>query len=341
MRISEKRASELTKLSRVTIQRFRDIPGGTKLLCPIIEEKDGLYGKVTYYYYDEVEMEKLWLIRLFKSLGKSKNEIIDEMTNGNFNKKIFLENTINELSTLIEVAKNYLNTDIGYEVLAINNSCDEFDFDDINEIVNSTSKILNEIITSFMNDQKYHDTIDPNQTLIRFYDDIFTFIEENVLPQDKLVQGCIESFLLNYFDYQYYLESFLNLILYTIKKMSEENSKYVEMHYFLTKAFLKYEKTKYKNDNLIILDIDNTWENMLKYAKDNSDAIQDEVEKYVLSMYYLYMKSWPLTLDSLTELCKWLNNSEYNSKSNQDILKIISDEIKLFIQTKKEELYNE
>ena len=65
MRISEKRASELTKLSRATIQRFRDIPGGTKLLCPIIEEKDGLYGKVTYYYYDEVEMEKLWLIRLF------------------------------------------------------------------------------------------------------------------------------------------------------------------------------------------------------------------------------------------------------------------------------------
>lgn len=336
MKISEKKASELTGLPRSTIQRFRDIPGEIKILNPKKEEKTGLFETVTFYYYDEVEMEKLWLIKLFKSLGKTKTEIIKEMTNSNFDKKKFLENTIKELTELIKVAEGYLNTGIGYEVLDIM-GCDEMSYKEVN--------LLNNISNDFfiMNKEKienldYEFSEEFGNLIVKIYE----LFEKKVKYNSDEIQNAITQFKKIYFDDKYKSNGILLLFLhqYSLDESIEEND--INVIQYFEKA-LKYNERKYESDNLMELDISQFDQKFYKLAyeqfKSNSKEIQEEIHNLALYYYYLYFKSWKFTFDFLSLMSEWYDKDEikqkYDNGNEKGIYHFLSVAIKTYINLNK------
>ena len=342
MKISEKKASELTKLPRSTIQRFRDIPGKIKILNPEKVEKDGLFEKVTYYYYDEVEMEKLWLIRLFKSLGKSKSEIIKQMTNPKFNKRKFLEETIDELLTLINVAKGYMNTGIGYETLSSFGIDEEASIDVINEYIN-IGNIISQKADELIEMKEY----EPSTEWEKLFDDLYDLFNDNAIHSDQIVQDRLEKFTNEYFDNTYYSNNILQSIGVFFKKgieMDEEfDEELLHLSDFIINAINYYNDNRIHKNEKIKLDISVSFNNFEKLAYSKyttaSSEILREVENIALNIYYTFYKNWEFTIDMLNVLSEWYDSEEtrmkYDNGLEKGIFHFTSVAFKNYILKKK------
>lgn len=336
MKISEKKASELTGLPRSTIQRFRDIPGDIKILNPKKEEKTGLFETVTFYYYDEAEMEKLWLIKLFKSLGKTKTEIIKEMTNPDFNKKEFLENTIKELTELIDVAKGYLNLGIGYVLLDIM-GYDELSYEEVN--------LLNTMLQDFYikNEKKFEDLdYEISEEFENLFNKIFEYFENNVKYNSESVQNEITKFKKIYFDGKYKSnEIFVSLLHQLSLDESMEESDIKVIKYF--EKVLTYNEKKYESDDLIKLSHSKITQNIYDLAyqqyKSNSKEIQAEIKKFALYIYYQNFKSWDFTFNYLSIFSDWCDSDEtkkkYDNGKEKGFCHFLSVSIKTYINLNK------
>ena len=345
MRISEKKASELIKLPRSTIQRFRDIPGKKKILFPEKVEKDSFFEKVTYYYYDEVEMEKLWLIKLFKSLGKSKSEIIKEMSNPNFNKKAFLEKTIDELTALIEVAKGYLNTGIGYETLNVFGLSENTSYAEINELIN-ISNVIDRNAEELMPNKEYDFSIE-YEGLVEKMHDIF---DNNVKYDSDEAYLLVKDFTNKYFDSKFYSKDILYALVLFVKKglenVEDMDEETLQLFDYILNSFNNFIEKNKDQDNLIILDINKTFEQFerLAYKKftTHSVEIQKEVESIAVNLYYMYYKSWDFTLDLMGLISEWYDSEEarnkYDNGQERGMFHFISVAFKAFINKKRGEL---
>lgn len=343
MFVSESKASKMTGLARSTIERFREeiiyIDGvETNLLNPT--------RCSNIYYYDEIDMEKLWIIKMFKSLGKNREEIVKEMSNPNFNKREFLSNTVNELSELINIAKAYMETGLSYEVLSLV-GLEETSCDQINDILSIVFKMMNEL-TNQLIESSYEEHFENNSFIEDLFENLIEYCLEEVSPYNIKVQKTINEFCISLFDNKYYSKQILKTIVYLFVRTFEEekDSDLEDLIDYFEKSFNYFIDNFIPNKDIINLDevtVSDKYEELAYQGKQaGSVEIQNEIEKIALYLYFSSFKNWKLTLDVLREISKLLDSDElinkYDNGNKKGILHFTSVAIKVFLNSKSKQL---
>ena len=283
MKYSETKASQLTGLSRATIQRYRDSVGkeNRKVIDPMYEQKDGL----KYCYFNEIEMEKLWMIKIFQSLGKTREEIVGIMTDTKINMLKHLSIAIEELDKLLTIAKQYVNTGISHrvikEVLYENKDVSYEQLDDILKLISSEmceeEKILERKIIN-------------NDRIERLFNTIIECYDNHIPFTDSKIQNSIRHIMRELCPCKYYslemLSGFLIAILGQIH-IDDNNAKICRYLY----DAIEYYKNNTKELNQEYC-VDNVFNNVANYYvnghKSDSKIVFDEILKYAIYLNSLY-----------------------------------------------------
>lgn len=346
MKISESKAAELTGLSRITIQRFRSEYYKSKtnesILCP---KKEGYF-----YFYDEKDMEILWIIKMLKSLGKSNDEIVNELSNPNWNKKAVLENTISELTKLVNIAKSYLDTGFGYEILDAICYENYPNYNEINQILNCISKVASYKMETVMDEISIEELSGGLELISDLFDNMCSFSFSDIDPSDDMVQCYLDEFRKNYFDNKFYSKSLMRLIGLMLKKgyeMDVETDPDFETTIdFLKKSIDVYTSNYFISQDLIDIDdlLDKNQFEILAYSKKsaNSVEIQKEIENIAMYYYYMCFKDWNFTLELINRISDWFDKKEIRKKFDhgfeKGIFHFTSVALKYFSESKREKL---
>ena len=276
MKYSETKASQLTGLSRATIQRYRDSVGkeNRKVIDPMYEQKDGL----KYCYFNEIEMEKLWMIKIFQSLGKTREEIVGIMTDTKINMLKHLSIAIEELDKLLTIAKQYVNTGISHrvikEVLYENKDVSYEQLDDILKLISSEmceeEKILERKIIN-------------NDRIERLFNTIIECYDNHIPFTDSKIQNSIRHIMRELCPCKYYslemLSGFLIAILGQIH-IDDNNAKICRYLY----DAIEYYKNNTKELNQEYC-VDNVFNNVANYYvnghKSDSKIVFDEILGFI------------------------------------------------------------
>ena len=343
MKISEQKAAELTGLSRATIQRFRGLLSDSKgNKVKILNPK--MSGNICYY--DEVEMEKLWLIKMMKSLGKSRDEIIKSMSDPNFEKKEFLNSTIEELEKMIEVAKSYINTGIGYEVMDTFGVVEDTNFSEMNKLI----LIMNDFKEYLLlqgEEIEYEDMDDNNYFTLLYDESVEQIFNKDKDPIGKEIQDYLKKFFTSYFDNKYYVIEIAGYISIIFDALIQDEELEIDREYgaYIQKAiqffFENFDSTGYE-----VLKLADLLEKVEKMGYDkkttNCAEVQLEIDKVYLCYYYLY-KSHIAAKEFMKYFIDFINSEgvieKYDNGNKRGILWFIGRSIEINMQ--KREVENE
>ena len=341
MKISEQKAAELTGLSRATIQRFRGLLSDSKgNKVKILNPK--MSGNVCYY--DEVEMEKLWLIKMMKSLGKSREEIIKSMLDPNFEKKEFLSSTIQELEKIIEVAKSYINTGIGYEVMNTFGIAEDTDFEEMNKLILFIDD-FKEYLLSQGEEIEYEDMDDNNYFTLLYDESVEQIFNKDKDPIGKEIQDYLKKFFTSYFDNKYYVFEIAGYINLIFDPLIQDEELEIDREYgaYIQKSiqffFENFDSTGYEVLKLVDL-LGNVEKMGYDKKTTNCAEVQSEIDKIYLSYYYLY-KSHIAAKDAMKNYIDFINSEgiieKYDNGNKRGILWFIGRAIEINIKKREVE----
>lgn len=360
--IPEATACKLVGLKRSTVQRFSSRNGSTytkKILNPIEKKKDNC----SYFYYNDDEMEKLWLIKLLKSIGKSNSDIVKIMANSKFNIKIELSKAIEELERLINVTKVYIGYGIGYKF--INDLSEEkLDISEINNKLFALSDVVLKnsdftILSTLKSEQI--DMSDLTKGIKNLYDlacrkeednkefnKILDILFENyqlMSYEDNRIQNIINDMRKDLFGDEYYSPLIMQFILLTLEIMikeednntSEETMEFNKFLNYLTQAIGYYIDNPVGLDDIKYIDLEGTLNEIEKFAYNgystSSKEIQNLIQNLYCTMRLLYKDN---TLAILDIFGKSFSTEEminkYDNGNKKGILWFVNRSIEIFIQ---------